>query len=157
MARPGRVPLAPPAPIGSTAGRQMVGGFEAAVDRLCGRWVATVDRRPGTVLAVAAVLTAMAGAYALRTRTVNANPRELINPSLPFQRRARDLARTFHSLGDGILVVIDADSPTAAGRAADALGARLATRPDLYAEVDVPGGGPFFARNALLYLTTDQL
>src|SRR6185369_9484839 len=63
----------------------------------------------------------------------------------------------FHTLADGILVVIDGESPTSAGRAADALAAKLAPRTDLFAEIDVPGGGPFFARNALLYLTPEQL
>jgi hypothetical protein len=135
----------------------MAGSIEAGVDRACGRWVAAVDRRPGTVLAVAGVVTLALGIYAALTMGVNADPRELVNPALPFQLRQRALAKHFHSLADGILVVVDADSPTAAGRAADALAAALAARTDLYAEVDVPGGGPFFAKNARLYLTVDQL
>jgi hopanoid biosynthesis associated RND transporter like protein HpnN len=135
----------------------MAGGFEAAVDRACGRWVAFVGRHPGAVLAGVATATVLLGAYAALTIGVNADPRTLVNPSLPFQVRQRELGKSFHALADGILVVIDADSPSAAGRTADALGAKLAARTDLFAEVDVPGGGPFFAKNALLYLTTDQL
>ena len=135
----------------------MAAGFEATVDRACARWVAYVDRRPGLVLAVAALVTAALGLYAAFTLGVNADPRRLIDPDLPFQVRQRELQRTFHTLSDGILVVVDADSPSAAGHAADALAARLAARPDLFAEVEVPGGGPFFARNALLYLSTAQL
>jgi hopanoid biosynthesis associated RND transporter like protein HpnN len=135
----------------------MAGGFEAAVDRGCGRWVAFVGRHPGAVLAGVATATVLLGAYAALTIGVNADPRTLVNPSLPFQVRQRELGKSFHALADGILIVIDADSPSAAGRTADALGAELAARADLFAEVDVPGGGPFFAKNALLYLTTDQL
>ncbi|MGH7895198.1 MAG: MMPL family transporter, partial [Candidatus Binatia bacterium] len=135
----------------------MAGGFEAAVDRVCGRWVAFVDRRPGAVLVAVGAVTIALGVYAALTMGVNADPRSLVDPTLPFQVRQREIQKSFHSLADGILLVVDADSPTAAGRAADALGAKLATRTDLYSEVDVPGGGPFFARNALLYLTTDQL
>src|SRR5215831_17130211 len=135
----------------------MAGGVEAAVDRACGRWVGFVDRRPGIVLAGVAALTVFFTVYAAMTMGINADPRLLINPRLPFQVRQRDLATRFHSLGDGVLVVVDADSPTAAARAADALADRLRGRADLFAEVDVPGGGPFFARNALLYLSTDQL
>jgi hypothetical protein len=135
----------------------MAGGFEAAVDRTCGRWVGWVAGRPGTVLAAVALVTVALAVFALVTMGVNADPRTLVDPSLPFQVRQRDLGRTFHSLADGILLVVDADSPSAAGRTADALGASLAARTDLFAEVDVPGGGPFFARNALLYLTVDQL
>ena len=135
----------------------MAGGFEAAVDRTCGRWVGWVAGRPVAVLAVVAVVTVALALFALATMGVNADPRTLIDPSLPFQVRQRELGRTFHSLADGILLVVDADSPSAAGRTADALGASLAARKDLFAEVDVPGGGPFFARNALLYLSVDQL
>jgi hypothetical protein len=135
----------------------MAGGLEAAVDRVCGRWVAFVDSRPAAVLAVVGMLVAALGTYAAYTIGIDADPRTLVNPSLPFQVRQRDLGKTFHALADGILVVIEADSPVAAGHAADALGAKLATRTDLFSEVDVPGGGPFFAKNALLYLSPDQL
>lgn len=135
----------------------MAGGFEAAVDRACGRWVAYVAGRPRAVLVATACATVALGVFAAATMGVNADPRSLVNPSLPFQVRQRELGETFHALADGILLVVDADSPSAAGRTADALGAKLAARSDLFAEVDVPGGGPFFARNALLYLTTDQL
>ncbi len=135
----------------------MVGGFERAVERLCGRWVAVVDRRPAVILTLVGIVTLGLGVYAVTHLGVDADPRKLINPDLPFQVRQRELGRTFHALGDGILVVIDADSPTVAARAADDLGTRLAVRRDLFVEVDVPGGGPFFAKNGLLYLTTEQL
>jgi hopanoid biosynthesis associated RND transporter like protein HpnN len=135
----------------------LVGGFEAAVDRACGRWVAYVADRPRAVLASVAAVSVAFGVFAALTMGVNADPRSLVNPSLPFQVRQRELGESFHALADGILLVVDADSPSAAGRTADALGAKLAARSDLFADVDVPGGGPFFARNALLYLTPDQL
>jgi hypothetical protein len=135
----------------------MAGGFEAAVDRTCGRWVGWVAARPGAVLAAVGVATVALAAFAILTMGVNADPRTLIEPSLPFQVRQRELGKTFHSLADGILLVVDGDSPSAAGHTADTLGAALAARADLFAEVDIPGGGPFFARNALLYLSVDQL
>ena len=117
----------------------MAGGFEAVVDRTCGRWVAWVVKRPGAVLATVAALTVALGIYAARTMGVNADPRTLVDPSLPFQVRQRELGKTFHALADGILLVIDADSPSAAARTADALGASLGARTDLFSEVDVPG------------------
>jgi hypothetical protein len=135
----------------------MAGGFEAAVDRTCGRWVAWVAESPGAVLAGVAAVTVALGVFAALTMGINADPRTLVDPTLPFQVRQRDLGKTFHSLADGILLVVDADSPNAAGRTADVLGATLGARTDLFAEVDVPGGGPFFAKNALLYLSVDQL
>jgi hopanoid biosynthesis associated RND transporter like protein HpnN len=119
--------------------------------------MAFVDRRPVLVLLVVGVLTVFASIYAALNLGVNADPKTLINPSLPFQVRQREIAATFHTFNDGILVVVDAESPFAAGRAAEALANRLGERKDLFSEVVVPGGGPFFAKNALLYLDVDQL
>ena len=119
--------------------------------------MATVDHRPGLVLSVVGALTVASAIYAALTLGVNAEPKTLINPKLPFQVRQRQLASTFHTINDDILVVIDAESPFAAGRAAEALATRLGERKDLFSEVHVPGGGPFFAKNALLYLEVEQL
>jgi len=135
----------------------MEGGFQARVDRACARWVGLVARRARLVLPVVGLLTVAVGVYAALTLGINADPRNLIDADLPFQVRQRAFTETFKTLQDGILVVIDADSPTSAGRAADALAARLAARTDLFSQVEVPGGGPFFAKNALLYFTPDQL
>jgi hypothetical protein len=131
--------------------------FEIAADRACARIVAAATRRPGAVVAAAGLVTLALAVYAGRNLGVDADPRSLIDRRLPFQVRQRDFTRTFHTLGDGILVAIDADSPAAARRAADALADRLRARPDLFTQVHVPGGGPFFERHALLYLTTEQL
>ncbi len=119
--------------------------------------MATVDHRPGLVLSVVGALTVAAAVYAALNLGVNAEPKTLINPNLPFQVRQRALASTFHTINDDIIVVIDAESPFAAGRAAEALATRLGERTDLFSEVHVPGGGPFFAKNALLYLEVEQL
>ncbi len=135
----------------------MTNRFEASVARQCVRWVAAVERRPGRTLVLCGVATLVAAVYAAFTLGVNADPKTLIDSRLPFQVRQRELVDTFRTLNDGILVVIEADTAVRAARAADALAAQLAPRTDLFSQVDVPGGGPFFARNALLYLEPDQL
>src|SRR5262245_30615990 len=139
LARPS---LAWPAAFRSTAAAAMAGGFEAAVDRVCARWVGGIDRRPGLALLLVGVVTVGLAVYAALTLGVNADPRGLVNPDLPFQVRQRELTKEFQTLSDGILVVIDGDSPTAAARAADTLAAKLGKRSDVFAQVDVPGGGP---------------
>jgi len=131
--------------------------LEEVIGRACARWVAGVARRPALTLLASALVTALLGAYAAVRLGVNADPKALIARRLPFQQRQRELAETFHTLTDGILVIVDADSPVVAGRAAEALAGRLATRTDLFSQIDVPGGGPFFARNALLYLDAARL
>ncbi|HEY3188849.1 MAG TPA: hypothetical protein VGJ70_15310, partial [Solirubrobacteraceae bacterium] len=133
----------------------MAVNLEDVLGHACARWVATVERRPRATLFACALVTALAGAYAALQLGVNADPKALIARHLPFQERQAALTRTFHTLADGILVVVDADSPVVAGRAAEALATRLAARTDLFSQVDVPGGGPFFAHNALLYLAPE--
>ncbi len=132
-------------------------GLQSALSRACARWIAAVDRHAGRILRLGLSLTVALALYAVFNLGINADTHALINPQLPFQIRQRELTKTFHTLGDGILVVIDADSPAAAHRAADALAASLVERTDLFTQVHVPGGGPFFERNALLYLEPDQL
>jgi hopanoid biosynthesis associated RND transporter like protein HpnN len=132
-------------------------GLDARIGSVCGRWMAFVDRHAGPVLLATGLLTVLAALYAALNLGINAEPKTLINPSLRFQTRQKEIAGTFHTLNDGILVVIDAESPFAAGRAAESLAAKLAERKDLFSEVAVPGGGPFFAKNALLYLDVEQL
>ncbi len=135
----------------------MTNRFEDTVARAARRWVAVVERHPRRTLGAVLAATVVVAIYAAARLGVNADPRTLIAADLPFQVRQRDLTHTFHTLGDGILVVVDADSPIVAARAADALAERLGRRRDLFTQVDVPGGGPFFARHALLYLEPAQL
>jgi len=133
------------------------GQFEERVDAACARWVAWVDTRPGRVIAVVALLTTALAIYAVRNLGVNADPDALIRADLPWRAAEEDFRKTFHTFDEAILVVIDGESASAAGRAADALAARLAARTDLYSHVDVPGGGEFFRRNALLFLDVPEL
>jgi hopanoid biosynthesis associated RND transporter like protein HpnN len=131
--------------------------IERIVDRTCGRWVEAVSRHVGAVVTTTLLVTVLMGAYAALNLGVDTDPRKLINPDLPFQVRQRDVTAAFRTISDGFLVVIDAESPFAAGEAADALAARLAERRDVFAQVYVPGGGPFYAKNGLLYLEPEQL
>jgi hypothetical protein len=113
--------------------------------------------RPLAVTAFLAVITIACGVYAASKLGINSDTKSLVSDNLPFRVRQRDLESTFHTLEGAVLVVVDADSPLRAARAADDLAARLAVRRDLFEDVTVPGGGPFFRKNALLYLDIDDL
>ena len=135
----------------------MSGRLEERMDEACGRWIAAVDRRPGLVVAITALLTVFLAIYAARNLGVDADPNALVSQDRPFFVHDREFNKAFHSFQDEILVVIDAETPVRARRAADALAAKLGARKDLFSAVTVPGGGPFFARNGLLYLSVSQL
>ncbi len=135
----------------------MTEDFEARVSRAIARWVTAVDRRPGRLLAVLLVVTLALGVYAARTLGVNSDPEAMIAGDLPFRALERDLSRSFQTADDAILIVLDGDSASTAGRATRALAARLAADSARFPRVRVPGGGEFFERNALLYLETAEL
>jgi hopanoid biosynthesis associated RND transporter like protein HpnN len=126
--------------------------FEARVDAFAARWVAAVDRRPARVVAGVLLATALLGIYAARNLGVNADPNAMIAEDLPFRVRERDYLQTFRVANDDMLVVVDGESASAAGNAAEAIATRLRARTDLFEKVQLAGGGEFFRRNALLYL-----
>ena len=116
-----------------------------------------MSRRPGRTTLAAAILTALLGVYAATHLGVNADPDAMISGDLPFRARERDFHRSFRAAWDEMLVLVEGESASETGKAADALAARLASRKDLFASVQVAGGGEFFRRNALLYLDAPEL
>lgn len=101
--------------------------------------------------------TVAVGLYAARNLGVNADPNAMISQDLPFRARELDFLRSFRAAQDDVLIVVEAGTASAAGRAADALAAELAPHTDLFAKVQLMGGGPYFRKNGLLYLELDEL
>jgi hypothetical protein len=116
-----------------------------------------VDRRPGRVALLALLASSALGFYALRNLGVDADPEAMIAPDLPFLALEHEFKRRFRNFDQAIFLVVDGPTPFAASRTASALAERLAPRSDLFSQLDLPDGGPFFERNALLYLELDRL
>jgi hypothetical protein len=116
-----------------------------------------VERWRGWVALAALLLTTVLGSYAATHLGVNADPDAMVAADLPFRVRERDFKRSFRAAWDDMLVLVESESAFEAGRAADALAARLALRTDLFESPQVMGGGEFFRRNELLYLDVPQL
>ena len=142
-----------------TPGRPHAGDsqLEVALGRALSRLVAAVERRARLVVALAAALTLACGGYAATHLGINTAAERLFTSGAEFKTLYDNFAAVFPILDEALLVVVDAETPYDASRAADALGARLKARPDLFPDVFIPGEGDFFRRNALLYLTTDEL
>lgn len=116
-----------------------------------------MDRHARTLLAAIGLVTAALGVYAALNLGVNADLYALVSPDAPFLVRKLDFEKHFEALDTSILVLVDGDSASSAGRAADDLAATLSERTDLFDRVAVVGGGEFFRRNALLFLETREL
>ncbi len=135
----------------------MPGSFDERLSDLAARWIAGVDRHAKPVLALSAVVTVVLGVYAALNLGVNADLYALVRPDLPFLVRKADLEKSFRALDTSVLVLVDGDSASSAGRAADALASRLAERREIFDGAVVVGGGEFFRRNALLFLDEAEL
>ena len=135
----------------------MIGSFDERLSDLAARWIAAVDRHASLVLVATGLLTLVLGVYAALNLGVNADLYALVRPDIPFLVRKLDFEKSFRALDTSVLVLVDGDSASSAGRAADALAERLSQRTDLFERVSVVGGGDFFRRNALLFLDTAEL
>lgn len=124
---------------------------------LSDRWVDFVWDRGRPIAIGAAVSTLGLLAYVATHLGFNLDNRTLIDPDLPFQRAAREMARHFPELDDALLVVVDADTAELCRSATAEIAAHLAAQPELYRDVFAPAALPFFARNALLYRTEEEI
>src|SRR5581483_4416296 len=112
-------------------------------------------RRPWLVLLLCLAGAALAGYGASERLSINTDLDALFNRDLPFRFAEKEFDKQFPGEVDLIVAVVDGPSPAAAERAAQRLMTTLAPREDLFYSVASPGGGTFFERNGLLYLSID--
>lgn len=116
------------------------------------------SRRAGWLLvALFAALTALAGWFAATGLKVNTDTSAMIDETLEFQVRARELREAFPEIKTDVAVVIRAPTMDEADAFAGALAERAAARPEVFQNVFAPSADPFFRANGLLYLDTDEL
>ncbi|TAL03511.1 MAG: hopanoid biosynthesis-associated RND transporter HpnN [Rhodospirillaceae bacterium] len=127
------------------------------LNALIRRLVDICARRRWIVLAVSVSLAAGAAVFAANVLRINTDTDALFDADLPFRVADDAYDRQFPADTDLIVAVIDGPSKIAASRAADRLAADLTQRTDLFRTVRAPEGGPFFAHNALLYLSPSEL
>ena len=84
---------------------------------------------------------------------MSTNTDALISPKLEWRQRGAAFDKVFPQ-NDSIVVVVDGKTPELTEEATAALTDKLAARTDLFNGVRRPDGGPFWARNGLLYAPT---
>ncbi len=131
--------------------------LEDRVASLARSWVGAIQNHHrlaiGTILAATVAL----GIFTALTLGVNMDNKKLLSPDLPFQKAARAYGRYFPSLDDGLLIVLDAQTPEQARASAQALADKLREDRDTFRDVYIPGGDPFFQRHGLLYRSPEEL
>ena len=121
------------------------------------RVVAFCVRHAWGVILAAVVLSVASGVYAVRHFAIDTKIDNLMSPSLDWRKREITYHNEFPQSIQLILVVVDGPTPELAGAATRALAEELSKKTDLFRSVAEQGGGPFFRRNGLLYLPTEQL
>src|SRR4051812_32980030 len=121
------------------------------------RIVALCTHRPWPVVMIA-LASALIGAYVTLTRfAINTDTTLLISENLPWRQTLKEYSEAFSRGRDLIVAVVDGDTPEIADEAADRLARALAGHPKVLRSVRRPDSGPFFDKNGLLFLSTDEL
>jgi hopanoid biosynthesis associated RND transporter like protein HpnN len=120
-------------------------------------WVGMARRNHRVVLVTTAVSTVAVLIYVALNLGFDTSHRALLSDDLPFWQEYNAFAEVFPIVDEAIFVVVDGETPARAREAVNALAEHLAQDAAMFPSVYVPGGGEFFERHALLYLTLDEL
>ena len=109
------------------------------------------------VLAVTLVVTFAALYYSVTHFGMDTDTSGILSRDLPFQRLERAYHHAFPHTKQTIVVVIDGDTSAVATRALERLETWVRAHPAEFSGVYAPGGGEFFQRNGLLFLSAPEL
>src|SRR5437867_3850918 len=122
--------------------------------------VTTVDycaRYAIQIVGIALLVGLGCGTYAARHFAIDADVNKLISQDLPWRQREATFDAFFPSKAETILAVIDAPTSELATEATAALIEKLSEQKDLFHSIIEAGGGPFFQKNGLLFLTAAEV
>jgi hypothetical protein len=122
--------------------------------------VATVDactRYATQVIVIAIILGVVSGIFAYRHFAIDADVNKLISHDLPWRQRAAAFEKSFPPPEQTVLAVIEAPTSELATQATQALIGKLSGQKELFRSITELGGGPFFRKNGLLFLPTEQV
>ena len=109
------------------------------------------------VILVGLALTVYCGWYAVTKLEINTNTDDFIDSKVAWRQDEIAYGKAFPDQDNQIIVVIDGVTPERTQEAVAALDARLQGHPELFKSVVEPDGGPFFAKNGLLFTDADQV
>lgn len=108
-------------------------------------------------LAVSTVIGLISAVYTYQNFAITTDITNLLAPNLEWRQRELAFSKAFPERFDTILAVVDAPTPELADLASAALVQRLSGQTEYFRSVQDLAGGPFFKRNAFLYLPTDEV
>jgi len=115
-----------------------------------------VWRQPRGVVLTCSVIALLGALHAGLTLRVQSDNVRLVAEGLPFRQAFEELIEHLPVLNRSLIVLVESDSPSTARDTGDQLALAIADEPSVR-DVYQPGGGPFFRRNALLYLDVEEI
>ena len=109
------------------------------------------------VVGIAILLTIISAIYAVKHFAIDADVNKLISKELPWRQREAQFDKFFPPKEETTLAVIDAPTSELASQATTALIAKLSDQKGLFHSIMEAGGGPFFQKNGLLFLPTEDV
>lgn len=106
---------------------------------------------------VALALVLLGGWYAAGHLAIDTDIDKLLPRNLAWRQNDLALDKAFPANSNLLAIVVDGATDELADTAAQRLATRLAAEPWLFRHVRRPDGGPFFARNGLLFLSVKEL
>ena len=114
-------------------------------------------RYAAQIIGIAALLALVTGIYAARHFAIDADVNKLISKELPWRQREVAFEKSFPPKEETILAVIDAPTSELVTQATAALIEELSGQKDHFRSILEAGGGPFFQKNGLLFLPTQEV
>src|SRR6266566_6111410 len=114
-------------------------------------------RYAAQIIGIAVLLGLVTGIYAAGHFAIDADVNKLISKQLPWRQREAAFEKFFPPKEETILVVIDAPTSELATQATSALIQKLSEQKGLFHAILEAGGGPFFQKNGLLFLPTQEV
>lgn len=127
------------------------------ISRRLAIWVELVLEFKASIFVVGLVGGALCIYYAAGHLGINTDTADMISSKLPWRQDFIDYRDGFPQRNRNIVIVIDAPTAAQADDVAAALADSLDAEPELFESVFVPGAGPFYERNGLLFLSLDDL
>jgi hopanoid biosynthesis associated RND transporter like protein HpnN len=124
--------------------------------QLIGWWVNFIQSHSLIVVIITALATAGILFYSIHNFKINTDLNSMISEKLHFRKLEKDFLKAFPQLTDTIVVILDADTVERALSARKRMVERL-KKTGLFKMIYEPGGGEFFEKNGLLYLTEEEL
>ncbi len=128
-----------------------------SLDKFLGWWAINILRYPWFLLILTLIICGLSLNYTINNLGVNTNTSEMLSQDLPFQKNRQRIEAAFPQDENGLIFVVEAQTPEETSQAAQQLATRLQSQSTYFDSVYIPTENDFFKQQALLYLETDEL